>query len=248
MSRLLAEKVRILLCEDDVNLGELLADFLRRLDFDVTLCFDGEEALKVFQQESFDLCLSDINMPQKDGFELLHDIREMGSEVPFMFLSGRKATEDIVRAYHLGCDDYMVKPYSMDILLCKIRALLRRSQQGKRNSEVEFEMGNGVHFDSVRQQLGDLRLSARESDLLLILCRNLNRTVDRNVILRTIWSQNTYFASRSLSVYVNHLRHHLQGTTRQINSIHGKGYKLIEIEPADSDAESESEPVSEGDS
>ena len=228
MSRLVIEKVSILMCEDDATLGLLLADFLRRLNFEVDMCSNGEEGLQRFGERHYDLCLLDINMPQKDGFELLQDIRETGSEVPVIFLTERKATEDIVRGYNLGCDEYLTKPCPMEILLCKIRALMRRCYLNKKNSEVEFDMGNRIRFDSVRQELGDIHLSARESDLLLILCRNLNETVDRNVILRTLWNQESYFTSRSLSVYVNHLRNHLKGTNRSIISVHGRGYKLIE--------------------
>ena len=230
MTRLIEEKLSILLCEDDAALGGLLADYLTRLNFDVVLCANGDEGLTCFEKQHFDICLLDINMPQKNGFELLEDIRNMGSEVPVIFLTERRATEDVIRAYNLGCDDYLIKPCPMDIMLCKIRAIMRRCRLGKKNSEVEFDLGNGIHFDSVRQVLGETHLSARESDLLLILCRNLNETVERNVILRTIWSQDSYFASRSLSVYVNHLRKHLAGTRRQIIGVHGKGYKLIKQE------------------
>lgn len=229
MTQYIAEKVRILLCEDDVALGSLLADFLRRLDFEVELCNNGEEGLKRFQKQPFDICLLDINMPQMNGLEMLEEIRKTGNEVPVIFLTERRATEDIIRAYNLGCDDYLIKPCPMDILLCKIKAIMRRCHLTKKNSEVEFDLGNGVHFDSVRQLLGDEHLAARESEVLLILCRNLNEMVERNVILRTIWSQDSYFASRSLSVYINHLRKHLAGTRRQIIGMHGKGYKLVEI-------------------
>ena len=227
MNRIIEEQVRLLLCEDDAALGSLLADYLRRLNFEVDWCDNGEEGLKSFRQRHYDLCLLDINMPQKNGFELLEEIREAGSEVPVIFLTERKSIEDVVRAYELGCDDYLTKPCPMDILLCKIRAILRRCQLSKKNTEVEFDLGNGVHFDSVRQMLGYLHLSARESDLLLILCRNINQTVERNLILRTLWRQESYFASRSLSVFVNHLRKHLEGTNAQVVGVHGKGYKLI---------------------
>ena len=147
--------------------------------------------------------------------------------MPVLILSERKATEDIVKAYHLGCDDYMIKPCPMDILLCKMHAVLRRCQLGKKNNEVEFDI-DGVHFDSIRQMLGDVHLPSRESDLLLILCRNMNQTVDRNLILRQLWHKESYFASRSLSVYINHLRKHLSGTNMQIIGVHRKGYRLIE--------------------
>lgn len=228
MAQLSLENVRILLCEDDIVLGSLLADYLQRMNFEVDHCANGEEGLAHFQKRHYDLCLSDINMPQKDGFELLEQVRSMGSEVPVIFLTERKANEDIVRAYELGCDEYLSKPCPMDILLCKIRAIMRRCNLNRKNAEVTFDLGNGVHFDSIHQTLGDKHLSARESDLLLILCRNLNETVDRNLILRNLWSQESYFASRSLSVFVNHLRHHLEGTQMQIISVHGKGYRLID--------------------
>lgn len=223
----LEEQVRILICEDDVSFSSLLADFLRRLNFEVDLCHDGSEGLNNFRQRHYDLCLLDINMPQTNGFEMLEQIRKTGSDVPVMFLTERKAVEDVVRAYNLGCDDYLLKPCPMDILLCKIRAIMRRCQIGRKNTEVEFDLGNGVHFDSVRQMLGNTHLSARESDLLLILCRNANQTVERNLILRVLWRQESYFASRSLSVYVNHLRKHLAGTAAQIIGVTGRGYKLI---------------------
>ena len=226
MRSLIEQKTRLLLCEDDEALGGLLADFLRRLDFEVDLFGNGEDGLEAFRQRHYDLCLLDINMPQLNGFEVLENIRRAGSEVPVVFLSERKAIEDVIKAYNLGCDDYLTKPCPMDILLCKIHAILRRCHLSRRNNEVEFDLG-GVHFDSVRQMLGSLHLSARESDLLLILCRNANQTVERNLILRALWSKESYFASRSLSVYVNHLRKHLAGTGAQIVGIHGRGYKLI---------------------
>ena len=191
------------------------------------LCRNGEEGLDAFRQHNYDLCLLDINMPQKNGFEMLEEMRETGSEVPVIFLTERKAVEDIVHAYELGCDDYLIKPCPMDILLCKMRAILRRCQLGKKNTEVAFDLGNDIRFDSVRQTLGDMHLPPRESDLLLILCRNINQTVERNLILRTLWRQETYFASRSLSVFVNHLRKHLEGTKAQVIGVHSKGYKLI---------------------
>ena len=227
MTRITEEQVRLLLCEDDAALGSLLADYLRRLNFEVDLCRNGEEGLDAFRQHNYDLCLLDINMPQKNGFEMLEEMRETGSEVPVIFLTERKAVEDIVHAYELGCDDYLIKPCPMDILLCKMRAILRRCQLGKKNTEVAFDLGNDIRFDSVRQTLGDMHLPPRESDLLLILCRNINQTVERNLILRTLWRQETYFASRSLSVFVNHLRKHLEGTKAQVIGVHSKGYKLI---------------------
>ena len=219
----------ILLCEDDLSLGGLLAEYLRRLGYEVVHCADGEKALQAFHERHFDLCLSDINMPERNGFELLDEIRNAGSDIPFVFLTERKATEDIIRAYQLGCDDYLTKPCSMDILIYKLKAIQRRCIIKQRNQEVEFDLGNDVHFDSLTQTLGDKRLTARENDVLLILCRRKNELVERNYILRTLWAQDTYFASRSLSVYINHLRKYLSDTRVAIQSVHGKGYKLVQV-------------------
>ena len=219
----------ILLCEDDLSLGGLLAEYLRRLGYEVVHCADGEKALHAFRERHFDLCLSDINMPVMNGLELLDEMRCSGSEIPFIFLTERKATEDIIRAYQLGCDEYLTKPCPIDILLYKIKAIQRRCIIRRRNQEVEFDLGNGVHFDSLTQTLGDRRLTARESDVLLILCRRKNELVERNYILRTLWAQETYFASRSLSVYINHLRNYLSNTQVSIQSVHGKGYKLVQL-------------------
>jgi len=223
------EPTIILLCEDDLSLGGLLAEYLRRLGYEVVHCADGEKALQTFRERHFDLCLSDINMPQKNGLELLNDIRSSGSEIPFIFLTERKATEDIIRAYQLGCDEYLTKPCPIDILLYKIKAIMRRCVIKQRNQEVEFDLGNGIHFDAVTQMLGNRRLTARENDVLLILCRRKNELVERNFILHTLWAQESYFASRSLSVYINHLRNYLAGTQVAIQSVHGKGYKLIQL-------------------
>lgn len=228
MDTLSIDKIRILLCEDDITLGSLLADYLRRMDFEVDHCPNGEEGIEHFQKQHYDLCLLDINMPQMNGFEMLQTIRAMGSEVPVIILTERKANEDIIRSYELGCDEFLNKPCPMDILLCKIRAIMRRCMLHKKNTETEFNLGNGIMFDSVRQTLNGEHLSSRENDLLLILCRHLNETVDRNLILRKLWSQESYFASRSLCVYVNHLRKRLSGTNRRILGVHGKGYRLID--------------------
>ena len=222
-------RTRILLCEDDLSLGGLLAEYLRRLGYEVEHCSDGETAMEMFRQEHFDLCLSDINMPKMNGLELLDEIRGSGSEIPFIFLTERKATEDIIRAYQLGCDEYLTKPCPIDILVYKIKAIQRRCIIKQRNQEVEFDLGNGIRFDSLSQTLGSHRLTARENDVLLILCRRKNELVERNYILRTLWSRDTYFASRSLSVYINHLRNYLNGTQVAIQSVHGKGYKLIQV-------------------
>ena len=149
--------------------------------------------------------------------------------IPIIVLSAKTDREDIIRGYQLGCDDYLTKPFSMDILICKIEAILRRYRMASQTDEMEFDL-NGLHFDAVRQTLGDKRLSSRENELLLMLCQNMDKTVERSRILMTLWGSDTYFNSRSLSVYVNHLRNYLgENSPIRIMSVHGKGYKLVDM-------------------
>ena len=191
----------ILLVDDDANLRTVLADYLRNKNY--------------------------ITMPKMNGFELLKLIRGQQTPLPVIMLTGKTDRDDVIRAYELGCDDYVTKPFSMDILICKIEAVLRRYRLGQETTQTEWQLGDVV-FDSVRQQLGKQHLSSRENDLLTMLCTNMNNLVDRNRILMSIWGADTYFNARSLSVYINHLRKYLgEDTPVRIMSVHGKGYKLV---------------------
>ena len=164
-----------------------------------------------------------------NGYELLKLIRQKSDKIPVIVLSAKTDRDDIIRAYEFGCDDYVTKPFSMDILICKIDALIRRCRVYVESEQTEWQLGDFV-FDSVRQQLGDKHLSSRENDLLRMLCQNMNNLVDRNRILMSIWGEDTYFNARSLSVYVNHLRKYLGETSPiRIMSVHGKGYKLVDM-------------------
>lgn len=219
----------ILLAEDDVNLSTVLADYLRSRDFQVTTAADGQEAWETLSKKHFDVLLTNISMPKMNGWQLIKAVRDSNQQLPIIIISSKTDREDIIRGYQLGCDDYLTKPFSMDILICKIEAILRRYRMGNQTNEMEFDL-SGLHFDAVRQTLGDRRLSSRENELLLMLCQNMDKTVERSRILMTLWGSDTYFNSRSLSVYVNHLRNYIgKDNLIKILSVHGKGYKLVKM-------------------
>lgn len=222
-------QTNILLVEDDVNLQTVLADYLRSKDYVVEQASNGAEAWDLIMIKHYDLVISDIMMPKTNGYELLKLIRQKSEKLPVIMLSAKTDRDDIIRAYELGCDDYVTKPFSMDILICKIDAVVRRCRMSSASEQTAWPLGE-LMFDSVRQQLGDKHLSSRENDLLRMLCQNMNNLVDRNRILMSIWGEDTYFNARSLSVYVNHLRNYLgENSPIRIMSVHGKGYKLVDM-------------------
>ncbi len=218
---------QLLIVEDDINLSFVLADYLRNKDFLVDTAMDGQEAWEMLTQKHYDLLLLDIMMPKMNGWQLLKMICESNNPIPVIITSAKTDREDIIKSYNLGCDDYVTKPYSMDILICKIKAIIRRIHANQTNAETDYDLA-GLHFDSTRQLLGEKRLSSRENDLLLILCQNMGKMVERSRILTSLWGGDTYFNSRSLSVYVNHLRNYIgKDSIVKILSVHGKGYKLV---------------------
>jgi DNA-binding response OmpR family regulator len=222
-------QTNILLVEDDINLSTVLADYLRSKNFIVEQAANGAEAWDLILIKDYDLIISDIMMPKMNGYELLKLIRQKHDRLPILILSAKTDRDDIIRAYELGCDDYVTKPFSMDILICKIQAIIRRSRKYIESNLLEWQLGN-LSYDSVRQQLGDQHLSTRENELLKMLCQNMNNLVDRNRILMSIWGEDTYFNARSLSVYINHLRNYLgNDNPMRIMSVHGKGYKLVQM-------------------
>ena len=220
---------RILLVESDANLSIVVADYLRSKSYIVETAKDGQEAWELIPKRHYDIVLSNITMPHVNGYELLKLIRSSFAHMPVIFLSDKQDKDSIIRAYELGCDDYIFKPFSIDILTYKIEAILRRCQYDDGKSRTEFDLGD-MHFDSVRQTLGERHLSTRENELLLMFCQNMNTLVERNYILMSLWGEDTYFNSRSLSVYVNHLRKYLgEDNAYRIMSVHSKGYKMVNM-------------------
>ena len=223
----MAMTTHILIAEDDINLITVLVDYLQSKGHFVKTASNGQEAWELLTKQHFDVLLTDISMPKMNGWQLLKNLRESNNWIPVIIISAKTDREDIIKGYQLGCDDYLTKPYSMDILICKIEAIVRRVKAANSSDEMQFDL-DGLCFDAVRQVLGDRRLSSRESELLLMLCQNMDQTVDRNRILMSLWGSDTYFNSRSLSVYVNHLRNYIgKDSAVKILSVHGKGYKLV---------------------
>lgn len=225
------EKTRILLCEDDENLGMLLREYLQAKGFAADLYPDGDQGYKAFIKGKYDLCVLDVMMPEKDGFQVAQEIRNVNAEVPIIFLSARTMKEDILSGFKIGADDYIPKPFSMEELVFRIEAILRRVK-GKRDKNITmFQLGKFT-FDTQKQTLilGDktTKLTTKESELLTLLCNHANEILERNYALKTIWIDDNYFNARSMDVYITKLRKHLrEDPSIEIINIHGKGYKLI---------------------
>lgn len=226
------EQVKILLAEDDANLGLLLKEYLIAKNYNTTLCEDGDKAYDEFLKNPYDLCIFDIMMPYRDGFTLAKDIRLINSEIPIIFLTAKSMKEDVLEGFKLGADDYMTKPFSMEELLVRIEAVLRRTAGVKsENNQEEFKLGRYT-FDAKKQHLIDgdttIKLTTKESELLKLLCNNVNKVLERNLALKTVWSDDNYFNARSMDVYITKLRKHLkEEPSIEIINVHGKGYKLI---------------------
>jgi len=229
------DKVKILLCEDDENLGMLLREYLQAKGFNTDLFPDGEAGYKAFLKDKYDLCVLDVMMPVRDGFSLAKDIRHVDAEVPIIFLTARSLKEDILEGFRTGADDYLTKPFSMEELLFRIEAILRRVRGKKDKEPTVFDIGQFV-FDSQKQTLtirGEItKLTTKESELLQLLVVHSNDILERNYALKTIWIDDNYFNARSMDVYITKLRKHLKDDPNvEIINIHGKGYKLIAPAP-----------------
>lgn len=226
------QKIKLLLAEDDENLGLLLREYLQAKGFDATLFPDGDAAFKGFMKDHFDICVLDIMMPKKDGFTLAKEIRMVNSEIPVIFLTAKNLKDDVIEGFKLGADDYITKPFSMEELIFRIEAILRRTSLDTQNiSQQIYKLGRYT-FDTLKQTLTNgedvVKLTTKESDLLKLLCQNANKVLERNFALKSIWIDDNYFNARSMDVYITKLRKHLKDEpTVEIINVHGKGYKLI---------------------
>lgn len=226
------KKYKILLCEDDQNLGLVLKNYLELNDYDVELERDGRLGLAAFQRSKFDICLLDVMMPNMDGFTLAEEIRDIDPEIPLFFLSAKTMKDDLLQGYKLGADDYITKPFDSEVLLMKIKAILKRNEEIHKEDEyVEFDLNN-FHFNPRLRELkiGDKiqTLSPKENELLKLLAEHKNDLLSREKALKKIWGSDTYFNGRSMDVYIAKLRKYLKEDEKlEIVNIHGNGFRLM---------------------
>jgi DNA-binding response OmpR family regulator len=227
-------EIRILVVEDDENLGRLLSDYLGVKGYDVTLKRDGEEGFKAFIEADYHLCLLDVMMPKKDGFTLAKEIRQIKSSIPIIFLTAKSMEEDIKEGFKSGADDYITKPFSMEVLQLRIEAVMRRVDllKDELKQKKEFTVKDYHFYPDKRIIVKDgeeKKLTSKESELLRLLCMYKGEVVDRNDALNMVWGDDNYFNSRSMDVYITKLRKIFKGDDEiQIINSHGKGFKLLD--------------------
>lgn len=220
----------ILLLEDDTNLGFILREQLEMNHYTVKLCRNGEEGISEYGKNKFELCLVDIMMPEKDGFTFAREIRAVDKHTPIIFLTAKSLKEDKIEGFRIGCDDYITKPFSMEELLLRINAVIRRSAGDTSEDQNLFSIGKYT-FDCTKQILTmgkkKISLTAKEAELLKLLCINKNQVLERDTALNLLWGNNSYFSARSMDVFITKLRNYLkEDSSVIIQNIRGRGYKL----------------------
>jgi DNA-binding response OmpR family regulator len=227
------EKIKVLLVEDDPNLGSLLKEYLDAKGYSTVLAVNGKQGYDVFSKDKFGICILDVMMPIKDGFTLAKEIRAIDINIPIVFLTAKSMKEDALEGFTIGADDYITKPFSMEELLMRIKAILRRTDNKsvKNTDQEEFKIGK-YKFDYKHQVL-DLKgtqhkLTTKEAELLKLLCLHENDVLDRNFALKSIWHDDNYFNGRSMDVYIAKLRKYLkEDSAVELINVHGKGFKLL---------------------
>ncbi len=228
----MSDKINILLVEDDENLGFVMQDSLMMLGYDVSLSVDGKEGLSTFNKGNYDLCLLDVMLPKKDGFSLAEDIRKIDKEVPIVFLTAKSLTEDKIRGFQVGADDYITKPFSMDEFQLRIESILKRSGKTDRIIESERQIGKFI-FDmpNFKLKIGEdeRKLTKKEAEILKLLSKNKGKVVERELILNLVWGDDNYFNGRSLDVFITKLRKYLKADEAiNLKNVHGIGFVLID--------------------
>lgn len=226
----MATKAKILLVEDDTNLGFVIADQLKSEGYQVVLCSNGQEGHIRFTEDTYHLCIFDVMMPKKDGFTLAREIRKINTETPILFLTAKSMTEDKVAGFNAGGDDYLTKPFSFDELSVRVKALLKRVNIHEDTEEKVIQLGTYV-FDTENFTLKhpefEKTLTKKEAMVLKLLCQFKNQVLPRETILTAVWGQDDYFAGRSMDVFITKLRKYLShDDSISIANIHGIGFKL----------------------
>lgn len=226
------DKAKILLVEDDKNSGYLLSENLIGEGYSVTLCENGELGWEAFIHESFDLCVLDVMLPKKDGMELAANIKKRKPDIPFIFLSARTMSEDKIKGFKIGCDDYITKPFHMEEMLLRVKAVLQRKFRNDIEETKSYQLGTYQFRVDERKIIGSdkkINLSNKEALLFKLFCENMNQVVSRNKILLTIWGRDDYYTSNSLDVYLTKIRKILkESDCMALQNIHGYGYKLVQ--------------------
>lgn len=223
---------KLLIVEDDQNLGQILSEYLSLKGYQSFLFRDGEEGLAAFKAQSYDCCLLDVMMPKMDGYTLAKEIRKIDSQIPFLFLTAKSMKEDKLNGFKLGAEDYITKPFSMEELLMRLNVIFRRGNREEADIPDIFKIGNLV-FNYKNQELtqngSTTKLTSKEAALLNLLCQNMDRTLDRRAALKIIWGDDSYFNARSMDVYIAKLRKILRNEPAvKIITIHGQGFRLVQ--------------------
>jgi len=227
-------EIKVLLAEDELALAHIVRESLEKRNFKVILCPDGETALKKYEKFAPDIIILDIMMPEMDGFTVARKIREKDRKTPIIFLTARSQVKDVIAGFELGANDYLKKPFSVEELIIRIKVQLGQNRvliNEDQTKQETFQLGDFL-FDprknSLEYGIEIKHLTARESEVLEILCQNHQRVLDRNTILNTLWGSDNFFNNRSLDVFITKLRRHLsKDPSVQIISIRGIGYKLV---------------------
>jgi two-component system, OmpR family, response regulator VicR len=228
-------KAKLLVVEDDPNLGDILQEYLTMKGYETTLCRDGEEGWSKFKKDKYGLAILDIMMPKKDGFTLGKEIKKVQEDLPIIYLTAKNLKEDIIEGLKIGADDYITKPFSMEELLLRIAAILRRTQKSEEvNTLKVYNFGAfELHYDEqyIISPSGTHKLTSKENELIRLLASEMNKLVNRSHALKQIWGDDSYFNARSMDVYLSKIRKILKEDPKvQIITIHGEGFKMVVAE------------------
>ncbi len=224
---------KVLVIEDDKNLGKVLTDYLTSKNYLVQLAEDGEIGFDFFTNNDYDIIILDVMMPKKDGFSLAKDIRKMNKDIPIIFLTAKSHKENIIKAFNLGADDYLTKPFSIEELLLRMDAVLKRTVKiDKIELDDNFIIGSYTFHHNQNLLISssgtNYKLTTKENDLLKLFCENINSKVDRSLALMKIWGDDSYYNARSMDVYIAKLRKYLKEDKKiDLKTIHGFGFKLL---------------------